>query len=45
MLLVVLIEKTIGGNLVIINFASRMLAGLLNFIISDKLIFRNKAKA
>ena len=42
MLLVVLIEQTQGGNLVIINLVSRMLSGLLNFIISDKLIFKNK---
>ena len=42
--LVVVIEKIIGsnGNLVLINLAARMLAGLLNFIISDKLIFKKK---
>ena len=45
MLLVVLIERVLGGNLVMINLISRMLAGLLNFIISDKLIFKNKKKA
>ena len=42
--LVVLIEKLVGsnGNLVLINLAARMLAGLLNFIISDKLIFKKR---
>ncbi len=43
MLLVVLIEKLSGGNLVVINLISRMLAGLLNFLISDKLIFKSKS--
>jgi hypothetical protein len=31
-----------GGNLVIINTVSRILAGLLNFVITDKLIFKKK---
>ena len=44
MALVVLIEGLIGGNLVLINLVSRMLAGLLNFIISDKLIFKQRNK-
>ncbi len=42
-LLVMLFEKLWdGGNLVIINTVSRILAGLLNFVITDKLIFRKK---
>ncbi len=43
MLLVVVVEKLFGGSLVIINLISRMLAGLLNFLISDKLIFKSKS--
>lgn len=42
MLLVVVMEKIVGGNLVVINLFGRILSGLLNFIICDKLIFRNK---
>lgn len=42
-LLVMLFEKLWdGGNLVIINAVSRILAGLLNFVITDKLIFRKR---
>lgn len=40
MMLVVLIESIFSCNLVIINLISRILAGLLNFVISDKVIFR-----
>lgn len=40
MLLVVLIERIFSGNLVIINLISRLLAGLVNYIIADKLIFK-----
>ncbi len=42
--LVILIEKLFGtrGNLVLVNLVARMLAGLLNFVISDKLIFRKR---
>lgn len=44
-LLVMLFEKLWdGGNLVIINTVSRILAGLLNFVITDKLIFRKQGK-
>lgn len=31
-----------GGNLVIINTVGRILAGLVNFVITDKLIFRKR---
>ncbi|MBQ2133320.1 MAG: GtrA family protein [Bacteroidales bacterium] len=42
-LLVMMFEKIWdGGNLVIINTVSRILAGLLNFVITDKLIFKKK---
>ena len=42
-LLVMAFEKLWdGGNLVIINVISRILAGLLNFVITDKLIFKKK---
>ena len=42
-LLVMLFEKLWdGGNLVIINTVSRILAGLLNFVITDKIIFKKK---
>lgn len=42
-LLVMMFEKIWdGGNLVIINTVSRILAGLLNFVITDKLIFKRK---
>ena len=42
-LLVMAFEKLWdGGNLVIINTISRILAGLLNFVITDKLIFKKK---
>lgn len=42
-LLVMLFEKLWdGGNLVIINTVSRILAGFLNFVITDKLIFRKR---
>ncbi len=42
-LLVMMFEKIWdGGNLVIINTISRILAGLLNFVITDKLIFKKK---
>ena len=42
-LLVMMFEKICdGGNLVIINTVSRILAGLLNFVITDKLIFKKK---
>ena len=42
-LLVMMFEKILdGGNLVIINTVSRILAGLLNFVITDKLIFKKK---
>ena len=40
MLLVVLIERIFSGNLVIINLISRLLAGLVNYMIADKLIFK-----
>ena len=42
-LLVMAFEKLWdGGNHVIINTISRILAGLLNFVITDKLIFKKK---
>ena len=42
-LLVMAFEKLWdGGNLVLINTISRILAGLLNFVITDKLIFKKK---
>ena len=40
MLLVVLIERIFSGNLVIINLISRLLAGLVNYMMADKLIFK-----
>lgn len=40
MLLVVLIERIFSGNIVIINLISRLLAGLVNYMIADKLIFK-----
>ena len=40
MLLVVLIERIFSGNLVIINLISRLLAGLVNYMIADKMIFK-----
>lgn len=42
MVLVMLLERVIADNLLICNLIARMLAGLLNFIISDRLIFKIK---
>ena len=42
MLLVMILERMFAGNLLICNLIARMLAGLLNFFISDKLIFKIK---
>lgn len=38
--LVMLLERVIADNLLICNLIARMFAGLLNFIISDRLIFK-----
>ncbi len=44
-LLVMAFEKLWdGGNLVIINTVSRILAGLVNFLITDKLIFKKSGQ-
>lgn len=42
MVLVMLLERVIADNLLICNLLARIIAGLLNFIISDRLIFKIK---
>lgn len=40
LLLVVVIQRIIPHHLVLCNLIARMLAGLVNFVIIDRLIFR-----
>ena len=42
MVLVMVLEGMTDVNLVICNLIARMLAGVLNYVITDRLIFRNK---
>ena len=42
MVLVMVLEGMTDVNLVICNLIARMLAGVLNYVVTDRLIFRNK---
>lgn len=44
MLLVLVIDRIFSCNLVVTNLIGRLLAGLLNYVISDKVIFKKDVK-
>ena len=44
MLLVLVIDRIFSCNLVVTNLIGRLLAGLLNYVISDKVIFKKEVK-